>query len=171
MAFVLWKSDCARNLVGTHTSCANVNRFYIGIHPYSEDLAIEPNSFFYYMVPLLTEYFIDKHATRKFLGGCMAEGFQPYVSAMAKPYHNILLRDMRIGILGRNLIQQILTDMHIILQDDSLDYDYIFAILPYAYVCDRIDVLRRHLFKGAAKESLASSEVLSYIHTYLGETE
>ena len=31
MAFVLWKSDCARNLVGTHTSCANVNRSYTAV--------------------------------------------------------------------------------------------------------------------------------------------
>ncbi|MCI9487915.1 MAG: hypothetical protein HFI64_13335 [Lachnospiraceae bacterium] len=150
---------------------ADKNRFYIGIHPFSEDLLIEPNSLFYYMVPLLTEHFVDKHSTRKFVGGCMTEGFQHYTSAAAKPYHNKLFCDMKMGILGRNLVQQILTDMHIILEDDSFDYDYIFAILPYAYVCDRIDVLRSHLFKGAAKESLASSEVLSYIHTYLGETE
>ena len=101
----------------------------------------------------------------------MAEGFQHYTSAVAKPAHNKLFCDMKMGILGRNLVQQILTDMHIILEDDSFDYDYIFAILPYAYVCDRIDVLRNHLFKGAAKESLLSSEVLSYIHTHLGETE
>lgn len=150
---------------------ADKNRFYIGIHPYSEDLVMEPNSFFYYMVPLLTEHFVDRNSTRKFVGGCMAEGFRHYVNAVAKPYHSKLFRDMRMGILGRNLVQQILTDMHIILQDDSSDYDYIFAILPYGYVCDRMDVLRNYLFKEAAKESSMSSEVLSYIRAYVGETE
>ena len=150
---------------------ADKNRFYIGIHPYSEDLVMEPNSFFYYMVPLLTEHFVDRHSTRRFVGGCMAEGFEHYVSAVAKPYHSKLFRDMRMGIFGQNLVQQILTDMHIILQDDSSDYDYIFAILSYGYVCDRVDVLRNYLFKGEAKESSMSSEALSYIRAYVGETE
>ena len=150
---------------------ADKNRFYIGIHPYSEDLLMEPNSFFSYMMPLLTEHFVDKHSTRKFVGGCVVEGFRHYDRAVVKPYHNNLFRDMGIGILGRNLIQQILTDMHIILQDDSPDYDYIFAILPYGYVCGRIDVLRNYLFKETEKESWMSSEVLSYIYAYLGETE
>ena len=150
---------------------ANKNRFYIGIHPYSEDLVMEPNSFFYYMAPLLTEHFVDRHSTRRFVGGCMAEGFRQYVSSGAKPYHSELFYNMRMGIFGRNLVQQILTDMHSILQDDSSDYDFIFTILPYGYVCDRIDVLRNYLFKREAKESSMSSEVLSYIRAYVGETE
>lgn len=73
--------------------------------------------------------------------------------------------------MGRNLVQQILTDMHIILEDDSFDYDYIFAILPYGYVCDKIDVLRNYLFKEAVNESSISTEALSYIRAYVGETE
>lgn len=150
---------------------ADKNRFYIGIHPYSEDLVMEPNSFFYYMAPLLTEHFVDRHSTRGFVGGCMAEEFRQYVSAGAKPYHSKLFHDMRMGSLGRNLVQQILTDMHIILQDDSTDYDYIFAILPYGYVCDKIDVLRNYLFKEAVNESSISTEALSYIRAYVGETE
>lgn len=101
----------------------------------------------------------------------MAEGFRQYVSSGAKPYHSELFYNMRMGIFGRNLVQQILTDMHSILQDDSSDYDFIFTILPYGYVCDRIDVLRNYLFKREAKESSMSSEVLSYIRAYVGETE
>lgn len=31
MAFILRKSDRAGNLIGTHASCANVNRFYIAV--------------------------------------------------------------------------------------------------------------------------------------------
>ena len=32
MAFIIrLELDCACNLVGTHTSCANVNRFYIAV--------------------------------------------------------------------------------------------------------------------------------------------
>lgn len=150
---------------------ADKNRFYIGIHPYSEDLVIEPDSFFYYMAPLLTEHFVDRHSTRKFVGGCMTEGFQHYVSAVAKPYHSRVFHDIKMGVFVRNLVQQVLTDMHIILQDDSSDYDYIFAILPYGYVFDKIDVLRNCLFKEATKESSMSSELLSYIRSYLGETE
>lgn len=150
---------------------ADRNRFYIGIHPYSEDLAIEPNSFFNYMIPLLTEHFVDKYPTRKFGGGYMMEGFQHYISATPKPCHNKLLNELRLSVLGRNMLQQILTDMHMIMQDDRVDYDYIFAILPCGYVYDRIDVLRTYLLKGMVKESSISSELLSYIRAYLGETE
>lgn len=159
-----WNSDLPGIL-------ADRSRFYIGIHPYSEDLPIEPNSFFNYMLPLLTEHFVDKYPTRNFVGGYMMEGFQHYISATPKPCHNKLLNELRLSVLGRNMIQQILTDMHMIMQDDRVDYDYIFAILPYGYVYDRIDVLRTYLLKEMVKESSISSELRSYIRAYLGETE
>ncbi len=150
---------------------ADKNRFYIGIHPYAEDLLIEPHSFFNYMMPLLTEHFVDRLPTRKFVGGYMEEGVVPYVSAKPKAYYNKLFHDMKFGILGRNLLQQILTDMHILLQDDSADYDCLFALLPYAYVCDRADVFLTYLNERIAGESSISSELFSYINACLGETE
>lgn len=150
---------------------ADKNSFYIGIHPYAEDLLIEPHSFFNYMMPLLTEHFVDRLPTRKFVGGYMEEGFVSYASASPKPYYNKLFRDMRLGMLGRNLLQQILTDMHILLQDDSADYDCLFALLLYAYVCDRADVFLTYLNERIAGESPISSELFSYINACLGEAE
>ena len=69
------------------------------------------------------------------------------------------------------MLQQILTDMHAILQDDSADFDYIFAILPYAYVCDRVDVLWAYLRKRMENEPTVSADLFSYIRSYIGETE
>ena len=64
-----------------------------------------------------------------------------------------------------------MTDMHILLQDDSADYDCLFALLPYAYVCDRADVFLTYLNERIAGESSISSELFSYINACLGETE
>lgn len=150
---------------------ADKDRFYIGLHPYSEDLVIEPNSFFNYMMPLLTEHFVDKFPTRRFVGGYMDDGFQHYVSSGLKPYYNKLFQDMRLGTFKKNMLQQILTDMHVILQDDNADFDYIFVILPYAYVCDRVDVLWAYLLKRMENEPTISGDLFSYIRSYIGEIE
>lgn len=147
------------------------SRFYIAVNLYAEDLLIEPNGLLNYMVPLLTEFFVDKIPGREFIGGCMSNDFIHYSPKQIKPWHNKLLNDIKAGPFVRRLLQQILTDMHEIAQDDNADYDCIFALIPYTYTCEKTSIIKEHLLGYLQKEMRVSSELISFINTYFGEMD
>ena len=52
--------------------------FYVATHPYAEDVQVEPKSLYGFMLPLFTEFFVDKKASGKYYGGYFAEDFKTY---------------------------------------------------------------------------------------------
>jgi predicted nuclease with TOPRIM domain len=106
--------------------------FYV-VHPFAEDIQIEPKSLFAYMLPVFTEVLLDKAPTGNMLGGIMSEGFKKYASSKVNKTHMRLLSDLRVSPLVANNIQSVLSDMHGMLNDTSADWDALFALLPYAY--------------------------------------
>lgn len=106
--------------------------FYV-VHPFAEDIQIEPKSLFAYMLPVFTEVLLDKAPTGNMLGGIMSEGFKKYASSKVNKTHMKLLSDLRVSPLVANNIQSVLSDMHGMLNDTSADWDALFALFPYAY--------------------------------------
>ncbi len=146
-------------------------KFYIVTNPYPEDLLIEPNSLFTYMLPMLTELLVNKLPRRNFVGGYMHKEFCGYHSAEIKPYYGKLLDNMKVGTLVKKQFQQVITDMHIILQDNNADYDCIFALLPYAYSCEKTDVFSEQFVKAAQRDMSISDDLFDSLSMYLGEIE
>lgn len=145
------------------------SKLYVVVNPYSEDLLIEPNSILNYMMPLLTELFVDRLPSRNFVGGYMSKEFVGYNRTEIKSYYAKLFTNMRVGPFARKQIQQVLTDMHIILQDENVDYDCIFALLPYAYICEKTDILREQFLEADQKKIAVSADLIASINAYLGE--
>lgn len=147
------------------------SRFYIAVSLYAEDLLIEPNGILNYMVPLLTEFFVDKIPGGNFVGGYMSKDFTHYTPMKIKPWHDKLLNAIKAGPFAKRLLQQVLTDMHEIEQVDNADYDCIFAFIPYAYACGKTSILKEELLGHPQKEIIVSSDVISFINTYFGELD
>lgn len=147
------------------------SRFYIAVSLYAEDLLIEPNGILNYMVPLLTEFFVDKIPGRNFVGGYMSKDFTHYTPMKIKPWHDKLLNAIKAGPFAKRLLQQVLTDMHEIEQVDNADYDCIFALIPYAYTCEKTSILKEELLGHPQKEIILSYDVISFINTYFGELD
>lgn len=115
--------------------------FYIVTHPYPEDIQVEPNSLYGFMLPLFTEFFVNKKATGVYYGGYFSENFKPY-----KPDENISmdiksLSTLRLNYLVRNKINSLLATMHKIHSMSTTDDDFLFAVLPIAYASLKMDEL------------------------------
>ena len=72
------------------------NRFYICLHPFYEDLAVEPSEILNYCIPIFTDLFVDTIPTRKYLGGYISEQFSPYKGTKPIRTYTSIMEEMNI---------------------------------------------------------------------------
>ncbi|SDY46941.1 hypothetical protein SAMN02910264_02312 [Ruminococcaceae bacterium YAD3003] len=122
---------------------SNKNYFSIICHPFSEDLQIEPESFYCSALPLYTDLLIDKTPSGSFKGGIQADNYSEYVS---KKSGSGLIADgifdkLRITPLPKNNIIRVLLDANNMTSKDHADNAVLFALLPYARATGTLSVL------------------------------
>ncbi|MCD7732189.1 MAG: hypothetical protein LUH56_01945 [Oscillospiraceae bacterium] len=111
---------------------SNKDVFYIATHPYSEDVRVEPKSLYGYMLPLFTEFFVDRKATGKYDGGYFADGFANDVPKESKK--TLRLPDRcAVSALVKNSLNAILSTMHDIDSQIKTDDDFMLSVLQIAY--------------------------------------
>lgn len=120
---------------------SNKEIFYIATHPYAEDIQAEPKSLYGFMLPVFTEFFVDKKATGEYHGGYIAEDFKTYSKAKREHKELRILSELKIGALIRNRINELVDTMHGIYSEVTADEEFLFAILPIAYASIETDVL------------------------------
>ncbi len=147
------------------------DKFYIALHPYSEDLQIEPKSLYNYMLPLFTELFIENEPTGHVLGGCCTKHYKEFPLAKTTRCHNKILTKMRTSVLVRSKIQALLSNMHSMLNDQNLDYDVVFALLPYAYATMQTSLILDAVQDGDNKTISVSKSLSESINALYGENE
>lgn len=140
------------------------DRLIFAVHPFAEDLLIEPRGLYNYVVPVLTELFVDRPASGEYIAGCFGSDFQEY--DCAEPQKNIhLARKAPMPVLLRNRLQQMLADMKALLDNDVPDYDVLFAALPYAYATGKADVLLEDIEDGGG----LSKDTQTLLRAFLGD--
>ena len=108
--------------------------FYIATHPYAEDIQVEPKSLYSFMLPLFTEFLVDKKATGKYYGGYFSDDFKPYSSAKKGVRKELtVLSKFRLSSLVRRKINSLMATMHNIYPSTTADDDFLFFIFPIAY--------------------------------------
>lgn len=141
-------------------------KLLIIVHPFAEDLLIEPRGLYSYALPVLTELFVDRAPAGDFRGGRFADGFADYIHAA--PQKRIPLADkIAMPSLVQRRLCQLLADVKELTKNKSADDDFLFGVVPYAYVTGKAGVLREELQGGHA----LSKETRAAIQTLLGETE
>jgi hypothetical protein len=107
--------------------------FYVATHPYAEDIQVEPQSLYQFVLPLFTEFFVDKKATGKYLGGYLADDFENFSGP--KDTHKELraLSKFAPSPIVKNRINNLVATMHCIHPETTADDDFLFAALPIAY--------------------------------------
>ena len=142
------------------------DKLILAVHPFAEDLLIEPKGLYNYVVPVLTELFVDRPASREYAGGCFGTDFREY--ECAEPQKKIhLARKLPMPAMLRNWLQQMLADMKAILGKDTPDYDVLFATLPYASVTGRTDTILEDIEDGGG----LSKDTQALLRTFLGEPQ
>ena len=115
--------------------------FYIATHPYAEDIQVEPKSLFGFMLPLFTEFFVDKKAIGKYYGGYFAEDFKPYTALKDARKELRVLSKFALSSLVKNRINSLVATMHDIHAGTTTDDEFLFAVLPIAYASLQINEL------------------------------
>ena len=116
-------------------------KFFIAVHPFAEDIVIEPKGITHYFYPVLTEMLVSHVPECKFLSVCYSGNYQDYQHITPKGRKAGILKDMHMSMLTYNRINDVIYNLHKMLDDDSIDYDVLYAILPYAYMTMQTDKL------------------------------
>lgn len=107
--------------------------FFVVTHPYAEDIQVEPKSLYGFMLPLFTEFFVDKKATGKYYGGYFADDFKTYSAPKGARKDLKILSKFALSSLVKNRINSLVATMHIIYSVTTADEEFLFAVLPIAY--------------------------------------
>ena len=122
-------------------------KYFFIVHPFAEDLLIEPQSLFSYVVPCFTELVVDSVPQRNFAGARNSEKLAKYEHATPKSMHENLLCSIGLNNYTRSRLKALLADFRSIamFKDKETDYDYLFVLFPYMYIkslTDKLDEFR-----------------------------
>lgn len=107
--------------------------FYIVTHPYAEDIQVEPKSLYGFMLPLFTEFFVDKIAIGEYQGGYFANDFKDYSASKDAHIELKAISKLALSALTKTQINNLATTMHGIYSAATADEDFLFAVLPIMY--------------------------------------
>lgn len=115
--------------------------FYIATHPYAEDIQVEPKSLYGFMLPLFTEFLVNKKATGKYYGGYFSDDFKPYLSEKGARKELTILSKFKLSSLVKSKINNLVATMHGIYPTATVDDDFLFCTFPIAYASMAINEL------------------------------
>lgn len=139
---------------------------YFLLVPYTEDLLIEPNGILNYMLPVLTEMFVDKLPTNQFIGGQMAPIFRHFVPKNIRTNRYIkVFKEFKMHRMTAKRWESVIDMYHGMIDKNVSDMDYLMFLLPCAYITERGETLVKYMEK--AKN--LSSTIKNNIKSFLGE--
>lgn len=150
---------------------SNRDKFFVAVHPYAEDIQIEPKSLYGYVLPIFTELFVEKSPTGIIFGGQCTENYEDFPPVKASKSHNKLFAEMHVSLLAKTKMQVLLNNMHTMLNDQNLDYDVVFALLPYAYATMQTSLILNAIQEGEKKRIAVSRNLLELLNGLYGENE
>ena len=142
----------------------NNKYFYILCTPYSDDLSVEPVGLFNYMLPVVTDFFVDKKPTSNFHGGKKADKYTDF-SKESISSHKYLktFRKLGAGSYFTNICEMIADDCRT-MKVSNEDFMYKYIMLSLAHITGRIEVL-----KEVIKDSSATKDLKDLIFVLAGD--
>ena len=115
--------------------------FYVFTHPYAEDIQVEPKSLYGFMLPMFTEFLVDKKATGKYYGGYFSDDFKSYSPEKGTHKELSVLSKFALSSLVRSKISSVAATMHGIYPHATADDDFLFCVFPIAYASMAVNEL------------------------------
>lgn len=133
---------------------------------FAENLIIEPKGLYNYMIPIVTDLFV---AGRPETGYCgkQAKDFEFEETSRRNKNIRQFLKETGSGSLYRKNIELVLKTLTG-MPDYSEDWDYYFALLPYAVVTGNENILYEML---ESSDQNISKDCFEIIKQYLGENQ
>lgn len=148
--------------------CDTKHHFMI-VHPYAEDIQVEPRSVFNYMLPIFTEFLVDRPSTGRFWGGKCTDAYKDFQLIKPDKSYERLMIKMRIPLILRNKIQIVLSNMHAMISDKDTDFDVLFALLPYAMSTMQTSIIMDSIQNKGSQEVSISGELKGYLCSLYGD--
>ncbi|MGN0482523.1 MAG: coiled-coil domain-containing protein [Lachnospiraceae bacterium] len=142
-------------------------KFYILLCPFMDELQIESRGLVNYVMPVFTEMLIEEVPTENFVGKKRAENYEEYKITSRKTVQRGITNRLCRNSFSKNRLQQILADMHTMYDKTGSFEDYVYVLLPYAYLTNQVNVLGEEI---EADRQLHNEEKQD-LKTYLGMNE
>lgn len=138
-------------------------------HPFTEDLSIEPESLFQYLVPVFTTDFIEQKADlSKIKGAVLVSDGKALVQSTKSVLQQDWLNDLRMNRMMQEKIQGILSDVNAMTHDaDNAVVAFEYVLLPYATVTGK----GKRFCKRVQDSNIIPVEVKAYIYRYFDYEE
>ena len=120
-------------------------QFYLAIHPFAEDLAIEPKGILNYCIPVLTDTIVNSAPKMNYIGGRMADSFAEYKRSRTVSRYKDLLSVFRLSNYTKSTVQSLISDIHQMIPEAAVESDYLYVFYPLAYVLGKTDSLFEYI--------------------------
>lgn len=153
------------------TAVFDSGKFFFLLSPYAEDLQVEPMGISNYVLPLMTEFLVDKKPSSVFVGSELSPDFDRLPMPKVRPIHKNFLTSLGYSTLAKKNLWSIFANMESMLKgetSDTVGYRYLFGLLPFAIIAGKATLLIEQLEKD---ESRASKNICTIMHEYLGGEE
>ena len=135
-------------------------KYFFIVHPFAEDLLIEPKSIFSYALPVFTELICeelicDSVPSRNFAGAAKALDFEQFTHGTVAHIPDTPLRKLGITTFTRSRLRAVLADFHVLHnQDEKLDA--LFVLFPYAYTAGHVSSVLEKISDERLRNELAA---------------
>lgn len=146
--------------------------FFIVTHPYPEDIQVEPKSLYNYVLPLFTEYLVDKKATGNYIGGYFSDQFKTVDPGPKnnRTFSHRLLSKLDLSPYIRNRAENIVQIIRTLDPDLNEEMQFVLGVLPIAYATQSIKPLVRAMNEQAGGVIL-SRQIRKDLAYILGEED
>ncbi|MSS20336.1 hypothetical protein [Pseudoramibacter porci] len=151
--------DHIDEITGSLNECWFTNAF-------AENLIIEPKGLYNYMIPIVTDLFVTGRSTKDYYGK-QAKNFEFKETSRANKNTRQFFKEIGSGSLYRKNIETVLKTLGG-MPGYCEDWDYYFALLPYAVVTGNENSLIEIL---ESSDQNVSKDCRNIIEQYLGENQ
>lgn len=149
---------------------AKKNTMFFVVHPFEEDVLVEPKSLYTSVLPMFTSFFVDKPSTGGYVGGYFGEGFEKYEPPKTLGDFPKIIEKVPMPPITRNMIVKMVAVAHDLYNTLSSDDDFMFAVLPYLYACNDMTRLAE-IVSGSDRKISITKELRGDLIDILGELQ
>ena len=141
-----------------------VDKQIIWTHPFSEDMLLEPIGLYNYMLPVLSETFVEVINGIDYLSGKRADDFITYTQNRKTPIIISAIKQLGISKLLLNRIERILSDAKAIMNNNifNKDIEILFGLLPLSVLTEKMDFLKEVIDSEPGISGFVKEIVLRY---------
>lgn len=144
---------------------ANSRKHIVWTHPYVEDLAIEPQGLYNYMLPVISECFVGTVSALELYAGKRSEDFIGYVPKDTHPLRIAAFKKLGISKALLRQLSRVISDAKVMVDspERAKDMEMLFGVMPICVLTGRLDVMREVLEAESGISSAVKAEAERYL--------